>query len=220
MTNEEFLKEITLEGEKWAPINMSGFENCYMISSMGRIIALSKTLYNGRGYRTMPPKMIRPCNIRGYYRLTLYNNNVKKTISIHKLVALTFISNPHNYKYIDHINCDSTDNRVENLRWCTASMNRSNPITVERHALSMSKSLRTKIAKIRPIVRINLNNPADVKAYLSAAEAEKEGFNRPGICSACRGVYPSYKGYKWFYLEEYQKLIKELDYSSPTKRKV
>ena len=42
---------------------------------------------------------------------------------VHRLVAETFIPNPNNYPYVDHINNNTTDNNYLNLRWATQSMN-------------------------------------------------------------------------------------------------
>lgn len=36
---------------------------------------------------------------------------------IDELVALTFVPNPNNYKYIRHINGNTLDSRAENLEW-------------------------------------------------------------------------------------------------------
>ena len=57
-----------------------------------------------------------------YYRVSLN----KKKYSVHRIVALTFIENPDNKPYVDHINRNPIDNRAENLRWCTGSENNKN----------------------------------------------------------------------------------------------
>ena len=47
----------------------------------------------------------------------------RKTKYIHRLVAEKYIPNPNSYRTINHINGDKTDNRVENLEWCSDRMN-------------------------------------------------------------------------------------------------
>lgn len=62
----------------------------------------------------------------GYYQITIPdNNNVKKTVRVHKLVANAFILNS-NDKVIDHINRDRTDNRLDNLRCADYFLNNKN----------------------------------------------------------------------------------------------
>lgn len=52
MTNEEFIKSISLEGEIWKDV--IGYEGLYMVSSFGRVISLERKVSNGKSFRIVP----------------------------------------------------------------------------------------------------------------------------------------------------------------------
>jgi DNA-binding CsgD family transcriptional regulator len=62
-------------------------------------------------------------NSDGYMKVNLCNKFSRKTIKIHRLIAEYYIDNVNNYPQVNHINGIKTDNRVENLEWCTSSQN-------------------------------------------------------------------------------------------------
>ena len=75
---------------------------------------------------------------RGYYRVGLNYKNY----SVHRLVAETFLDNPNNLKFVDHIDRDKSNNDSSNLRWVTAQenlYNRRNANKIGKRACDMSK---------------------------------------------------------------------------------
>ena len=60
---------------------------------------------------------------KGYCRLSIKINGVKKHYPIHRLVAIAFIPNPLNKAQVDHIDNDKSNNRVDNLQWVSNKEN-------------------------------------------------------------------------------------------------
>ena len=48
---------------------------------------------------------------------------LSRSRSYHRIIAECFVPNPYNKHDINHINGVKTDNRAENLEWCTRSEN-------------------------------------------------------------------------------------------------
>lgn len=70
-------------------------------------------------------KKIKPMykNNKGYYLLSLYYKGKTYHPLIHRLVAKAFIVNPNNYNQVNHIDCNKSNNKIENLEWCNQRYN-------------------------------------------------------------------------------------------------
>lgn len=66
---------------------------------------------------------VNPAN--GYLTVDLYKSNKPTKVTIHRLLAETFIPNPDNKPCVDHKDGDRKNNRLSNLRWATYSENNS-----------------------------------------------------------------------------------------------
>lgn len=110
---------VDIPDEKW--IQVSGYEELYSISSLGRLRAHEKV--NGKG-QTLSPKILKPTdNGHGYRIFNFRKDNIPKIILIHRVVALHFVDNPDNKPYVNHKNGIKWDNRAINFEWVTKSEN-------------------------------------------------------------------------------------------------
>lgn len=104
--------------------DVPGYEGIYQVSNLGNVRSIDREFVNSIGrHCVLKGKPINPRIEKGYYRLGLKRCQEQKMFNVHKLVALAFIPNPNNYNTINHINGIKTDNRVENLKWCTIQQN-------------------------------------------------------------------------------------------------
>ena len=156
-------------------IDIKGFED-YQITDDGRV------------WSKKSEKYLKPIDVCGYFRISLYKENKLFLKYIHQLVAEAFLSNPNNYKEINHKDEDSHNNFFNNLEWCDHTYNIRYGTRTKRQIDSISKKV------YQYTKTLNL-----VKEYKSCTEAERENpnFNHRGISYACIGKLKTYKGYIW-----------------------
>ena len=107
--------------EIWRPV--VGYEGLYEVSNTGRVRSLDRYV-RCKSYRLHKGKVLSPGKDKdGYLFVVLSCNGKHKTIAVHKLVAQAFIPNPDDLPIINHKDEDKTNNRVDNLEWCTAKYN-------------------------------------------------------------------------------------------------
>lgn len=155
-----------------------GYEKYCQISNFGNIrfkdIVKDKKIYN----------------INGYYHVYFEGNKMKY---IHRIVALTFLQNENNYPCVNHKNGIKTDNRVENLEWCTYSYNNK-----EAYRLGLKKGVK-KTKRHKSVVMLD-NERKIVKRFYKIKDADKY-FNKKISGNIIRSIKTNTrtKGYYWEY---------------------
>ena len=196
----EFPDDIpTNRGEVWKDV--VGYEGKYMVSNQGRVYSLTRIRSNCGG--VYKGRMLKGEYCRGYYCVSLLDGNGKsKLCKVHRLVATAFIPNPDNKPQIDHIDGNTKNNNVWNLRWATASENVRNPRTLCRKTPLMAGGKNPMAIKT---VSVDLSD-GTVRIYGSSSEAlvELGVKDTKYIRDCCNGKMESYKGRRWYDLDKYE----------------
>lgn len=149
-----------MSAECWADVQ--GYDGVYQVSDRGRV-------RNAKRGKLRSPSL----NGKGYLQITLSKRNQRSYPLVHRLVASAFIENPDGKPQINHKNGIKTDNRVENLEWCTMGENLEH-----RHRVLDQPGGRSKAVKC-------LETGVTYQSAKAAAAAL--GLHRSGISQVCEG---------------------------------
>ena len=118
---------IEYSDEVWA--HVPGYEGLYLVSNLGRIMALN---FGNKG----KCKILKPtCAKSRYKKVGLRKNGKTKTYWLHIIVAMVFCENPEQKPFVDHISGQKEDCRASNLRYTSARENSRNPATLPNYRI-------------------------------------------------------------------------------------
>lgn len=135
--------------------DIPGYEGRYQVSNLGRVKSLPRQRpgrknKHGQVTSCSLPGCIRSVALRyvgGYPCVTLG----RKSLHVHRLVALAFHPNPDNKPCVNHKDGNKENNHSDNLEWCTKSENGKHAYQVlgikhPHKGRSPSEEIRKKIS--------------------------------------------------------------------------
>jgi len=119
------------------------YDNNYLINKEGIIYSLKRN------------KLMSPTKNTGGY---LHFRLGKKMITVHRIVLMTFKYNIKHHKLeINHKNKIKTDNRLDNLEWCTSRYNQNHRMQNNKYGVYYEQTTKKYKAQIRDKNQKNIN---------------------------------------------------------------
>ena len=183
-----------IDDEEWRTI--FDFPN-YEVSNKGNI--RSKEYNDSLGHLRSSKKLKKQVNNCGYEYVILSSKEEKhKTLTVHRIVAKTFIPNPEEKEDVNHIDGNKLNNNVNNLEWTTTQEN-----IIKRYEIGIDGNNYKRVSQFDKDGNL-------VGSFPSSYEAERiTGISRTHIGGCCRGERLTAGGYVWkFEIEEPKKIEK------------
>lgn len=166
---------------------IKGYEGIYEVSELGQVRSVDRIVEckDGR-IRKYKGKELKPSMDKGGYAMVHLNKNgIVKTCKVHRLVAKAFLPNPDSLPEVHHLNHDTKDNRVHNLKWVTSAEQ------IDDHWRA-AKGTRLRV----------VGHGID-KIFISSREVERElGFDRTSTLKVAKGKFKQIKGYKIYFADQ------------------
>lgn len=182
--------------EIWKDIK--GHEGLYQVSNEGNVRSIDRYVKGTWGNTRFAKGEIKKYHLgnNGYFMVNLFKNNCGKMYLVHRLVAEAFIPNSENKPFVGHKNTKRTDNRVENLEWCTRIENNNNPITKKKSAKTRSIVFTNRKDLSKKVYQYSKEGEL-IAVWPSIAEASRNGYSRQNISLCCNKKHKTHKGYEW-----------------------
>lgn len=175
--------------EKWKPIK--NFEEKYEVSDMGNVRSHDMILpcKNNSSHIRKGKTLIPQKNRNGYLFVNLRGNEHSGKYYIHRLVADAFVLNEKGLPIVNHKNEIKSDNRAENLEWCTNQYN----INYGSCPDKIKRKMGSPILQILP--------DGNTIRWLSIRDIERtKGYSRKIIAACCKGERAMAYNSEWRYI--------------------
>lgn len=177
----------------WIPIKE--FDG-YYINKTGQV----KSTRNFKGTKEKILKGSK--NQQGYKTITMIKNKKVYTKTLHRLLAKTFIPNPHNYPCINHIDGNRLNNSLDNLEWCTYGHNNKEAYRIGLKKGAWCNKKNEKHPASKRVIQYDLEGNY-LKTWESGTEVERQlGISISSISQCCSGINKSAGRYKWRYKDD------------------
>lgn len=186
---------------------MNGYEGRYQINRFGEILSIRQCYSKRKGFYVKKQYLKLQTNIHKdtnykYKFVVLQQDRIRTTKYIHNLVAKAFIPNPDNLSFVYHIDNDTTNNNVENLKWCSLYEFREITEKQRESGRIAAKKYRYLGRSKIPIEQYSLDGKF-IKCYDSLTEASKQtGVNIGHLSQVLSGSRKTIGGYRWKYTDK------------------
>lgn len=98
---------------------------------------------DGRVFSEKTNRFLIGVNNNGYIQINIGGSRREY---LHRMIAECYIPNPNSYLVINHIDNNRSNNRVENLEWCTQKMNNDHMVNQDRN-IKGSRNPQSKVTE-------------------------------------------------------------------------
>jgi len=167
------VEELLVEGY----VHVEGYENLYMINKEGKVwnVTWNREIKVTKGQR--------------YMRVKLRKDGKRKTVDLHRILAIAFVENPHNKPFVNHIDENGFNNELSNLEFVTHQENLNHGTAQARRADKIKKKVEQYSLEGELLTTFDSIKDA----------GETTNIHRTSITKVCLGARKSAGGYIWKY---------------------
>lgn len=163
-------------------IPIPDFED-YQVSNTGKVISTKRN----KAIELKPD--ITKHNHTSYARVTLSKEGKTYRFSIHRLVAFSFLDNPDNLPFINHIDNNGLNNNISNLEWCTQVENMKHSATQGRQ--NRARKLGCEAAALKNKEEMEAKFKRDMGSRFLGSKTEGRRRYVRYQCKYCNAIYTS-----------------------------